>query len=111
MRYASQGVPHASFTDDYGCDDTSHVRRAESHVHWDGGSGGSSHRLPYVDHAGWWSRRCEVQVVHEHVGRDSDGLDHQPSKRPRDLVRIAVAVVQGAVYCESRPPTQFLRSI
>ena len=111
MRYTSQGVPHAFFVDDYGCGDISHVRRAESHVHWDGGSRGSSHRFSYADDVGRWFRRCKVQVVHEHVGRDGDGLVHQPSKCPRDLVRTTVAVVQGAVYCESRSPTQFLRSL
>jgi len=52
--YTSQGIPHAFFPSDYGCCDTNYVRGTENHVHWDGGSRGSSHSFPYTNDAGWW---------------------------------------------------------
>ena len=52
-----------------------------------------------------------MQVVLEHVGRDGDGLVHQPPRWPRDLVCTIAAVVQGVVYRKLRSPAQFLRPL
>ena len=75
---ATQRIPNTVLDRDRGVSDTSHAHGAQGDLHRDGRPGGPPCGLRYTDDAGRGLRRGAMQVVHEHFGRNGDGVVHEP---------------------------------